>query len=156
MSPSSLISEFPIGLHCLAFLIVISRVYYGEMLPCHPYSFLAPTGDSHMCEGSCGRKLPTMRLGLFRLSGPIRNHSSLTWSVFYTYILCSSLRIINEKQQLILGSLERSSGFFNAHAVRSVSCAGSNAMVPNSSQYRTSDSSVITSCSDILPWPPSC
>lgn len=59
---------------------------------------------------------------------------------------------MNEKQQFTIGSFERSSGFFRVHAVRRVSWAGSNAIVPNSSQYRTSDSSVRISCKAILPW----
>lgn len=59
---------------------------------------------------------------------------------------------MKEKQQLTIGSLERSSGFFREHAVKRVSCAGSNAIVPNSSQYLTTDSSVRISWSAILPY----
>jgi hypothetical protein len=69
----------------------------------------------------------------------------------WTHILCSSLRIIKEKQQFTFGSLELSSGFFSAQAVSSVSCALSKAIVPNSSQYLTRDSSVNISCSAIEP-----
>jgi len=59
-----------------------------------------------------------------------------------TYILWLSLKILKEKQQLTVGLFDASSGDFSVHAVSSVSCAGSKAMVPNSSQYRTTDSSV--------------
>lgn len=67
-----------------------------------------------------------------------------------TYILCSSLRILNEKQQFTTWFTE-SSGLFNEQAVSSVSCCGSKAIVPNSSQYLTTDSSVRISCNEILP-----
>jgi hypothetical protein len=42
-------------------------------------------------------------------------------------------------------------GLWSEQAVRSVSWAGSNAMVPNSSQYLTFDSSVKISWRAILP-----
>ena len=67
------------------------------------------------------------------------------------YILCSSLLIIKEKQQFMRGRPDGSSGFLSEQAVRRVSWAGSNAIVPNSSQYRTTDSSVRISCNAILP-----
>lgn len=59
-----------------------------------------------------------------------------------THILASSRRIFNEKQHLIALELSTSVGLFSSHAVSSVSWAESNAMVPNSSQYRTTDVSV--------------
>jgi hypothetical protein len=58
------------------------------------------------------------------------------------YNLWSSLRIVKEKQHLTTGWSDVSLGFFSAQAVSNVSWAGSKAMVPNSSQYRTIDSSV--------------
>lgn len=58
------------------------------------------------------------------------------------YILWSSLRIRNEKQQFVTGWSELSSGLLMAQAVMRLSWAWSNAIVPNSSQYLTLDSSV--------------
>jgi len=69
-----------------------------------------------------------------------------------TYILCSSRRIFIEKQHSTVRSVDRSSGLFRTHAVNRVSCAGSKAMVPNSSQYRTTEPSVRISWREILPW----
>lgn len=68
-----------------------------------------------------------------------------------TYSLCSSLLIMNEKQHFTTGCVDPGVGFFREQAVKRVSCAGSKAIVPNSSQYRTIDSSVRISCNAILP-----
>ena len=51
-----------------------------------------------------------------------------------------------------MGTFDLSSGLLSEQAVRSVSWAASKAMVPNSSQYRTTDSSVKISCKDIFPY----
>lgn len=66
-------------------------------------------------------------------------------------MLWVSRRIFREKQHLTIGSLDSSSGLFSEHAVKRVSCDGSKAIVPNSSQYLTTDSSVRISCNAILP-----
>lgn len=57
----------------------------------------------------------------------------MDWGVS-TYNLCSSLRIMNEKQHFTIGWLDPELGFFREQAVKRVSCAGSKAIVPNSSQ----------------------
>lgn len=78
------------------------------------------------------------------------------WGWEPAYILASSRLIFNEKQHLIsldlVFDLPSSMGDLSSHAVRRVSCDGSNAIVPNSSQYRTTDASVRIWCSAILPW----
>lgn len=58
---------------------------------------------------------------------------------------------MKEKQQLTMGRFDGSLGLLSEQAVKRVSCDGSNAMVPNSSQYLTTDSSVRISCNAILP-----
>jgi hypothetical protein len=108
--------------------------------------------------GSCGRKFPTINAGLCSSSiislVPFALRLMLSRRRRVTYSLCSSRRIVKEKQHLTIGWFDVSLGFLSEHAVNSVSCAGSNAIVPNSSQYRTIDSSVNISCKAILPCHP--
>jgi hypothetical protein len=50
------------------------------------------------------------------------------------YILCSSLRIVKEKQQAISGSVDRRSGFLKEQLVNIAFCVLSKAIDPNFSQ----------------------
>ena len=72
-----------------------------------------------------GKKLPTINDGL-TIQVSILHDADVR-----TYILCSSLRMVKEKQQGISRSRERRSGFFNEQLVSMAFCELSKAIAPN-------------------------
>jgi len=79
----------------------------------------APACVSFLSAGGCSLRVLSPRL----ITKGLATHS-----------LCSSRRIVNEKQHFTIGWSDVSLGFLREQAVKSVSWAGSNAIVPNSSQ----------------------
>lgn len=144
--------------------VVIRAVPTPSPIPMYNQAVAAPLARSlpapntgTQCEGSWGRKFPTIKLGLLRWKESACQVVLLgSGGGRRAHILASSRRIFNEKQHLIsldlVFAFPSSMGDLSSHAVRRVSCAGSNAIVPNSSQYRTTDASVRIWCSAILPW----
>lgn len=133
VQPSSILSPLPLHLvslppHPPSVLGLDLHRLWGSPLSLylnHPRCQTMSAKADH-AAGNSPRSMPAYSL-LISLESPFPEKTA-------TYNLCSSLRIVKEKQHLTTGWFDSSLGFFSEHAVRSVSCAGSKAMVPNSSQ----------------------